>query len=220
LSAKPCRCYCLQSLFSPYNERFLAVLHALPSMHVTYACQACDTVVRHEFDETVVSLSCPQCQQQVEVPSGAVAGPRVLRCLVCPSHDLYVRKDFPQRLGVLLVAVGIIGSSIAWYYSNLAWTFGILFATALVDLLLFTVVGIALMCYRCGAQYRGVAEMESHGHFKLETHEKYRQLAARAGSKPRASSLLSRRRPRKALVETDVRFAGSSGDIPQASSRS
>src|SRR5690606_28879128 len=117
---------------------------------------------------------------EIELPDGAVAGERVRRCLVCPSHDLYMRKDFPQRLGVLLVGIGIVGSSIAWYYASLSWTFGILFATALADLLLFMLVGSALMCYRCGAQYRGVAEMETHGQFNLETHEKYRQLAARA----------------------------------------
>jgi uncharacterized membrane protein len=91
-------------------------------------------------------------------------------------------------VGVLLVALGIVGSSIAWYYANLAWTFGILFATALADLLLFTMVGNALMCYRCGAQYRGVAEMESHGQFNLETHEKYRQLAARMSPSSQPSS--------------------------------
>lgn len=105
------------------------------------------------------------------------------RCLVCPSTDLFVRKDFPQKLGVLIVAVGIIGSSIAWHYESLAWTFGMLFATALADLALFAVVGNALMCYRCGAQYRGVADMESHGQFDLETHEKYRQMSARLSGK-------------------------------------
>ncbi|MBA3481322.1 MAG: hypothetical protein H0T51_05860 [Pirellulales bacterium] len=150
-------------------------------MHVTYACQSCDAAVRRDFDESTTALECPHCRQQITLPAGAVEGRRVRRCLVCPSHDLYVRKDFPQRLGVLLVVVGIIGSSIAWYYASLGWTFGILFATALADLLLFTLVGNALMCYRCGAQYRGVAEMESHGQFNLETHEKYRQLAARMG---------------------------------------
>ena len=148
-------------------------------MHVTYACHNCDAAVTHSFTAGTTALECASCHQKIEVPTGAVEGNRVRRCLVCPSHDLFVRKDFPQRLGVLLVAVGIIGSSIAWYYANLAWTFGILFATALADLLLFTLVGNALMCYRCGAQYRGVAEMESHGQFNLETHEKYRQLAAR-----------------------------------------
>jgi hypothetical protein len=50
------------------------------------------------------------------------------------------------------------------------------------DLALFALVGNALMCYRCGAQYRGTAEMDAHGQFNLETHEKYRQLAARVGS--------------------------------------
>jgi DNA-directed RNA polymerase subunit RPC12/RpoP len=157
-------------------------------MHVTYACQACDTAVRQDFDQSTAALACPSCEQRIELPPAAVEGARVRRCLVCPSHDLFVRKDFPQRVGVLLVALGIVGSSIAWYYANLAWTFGILFATALADLLLFTMVGNALMCYRCGAQYRGVAEMESHGQFNLETHEKYRQLAARMSPSSQPSS--------------------------------
>ncbi|HEX6961820.1 MAG TPA: hypothetical protein VF175_08140 [Lacipirellula sp.] len=157
-------------------------------MHVTYACQTCHAAVRQDFDESTASLRCPHCQQQINLPPGAVEDRRVRRCLVCPSHDLFVRKDFPQRLGVLLVMVGIIGSSIAWYNASLMWTFGILFTTALADLLLFTFVGNALMCYRCGAQYRGVAEMETHGQFNLETHEKYRQQAARVSATPHRST--------------------------------
>ena len=47
-----------------------------------------------------------------------------------PQHRPLRPQDFPQRIGVALVGVGIVGSSIAWYYSNLLWTFGILFATA------------------------------------------------------------------------------------------
>jgi hypothetical protein len=157
-------------------------------MHVTYACQSCHAAVCQDFDENCEALSCPHCRRQIKLPPGAVEGRRVRRCLVCPSFDLFVRKDFPQRLGVSLVTLGIVGSSIAWYYASLTWTFGILFATALADLLLFTLVGNALMCYRCGAQYRGAAEMESHGAFNLETHEKYRQLAARTGASPPTSA--------------------------------
>ncbi|MBX3432643.1 MAG: hypothetical protein KF847_04935 [Pirellulales bacterium] len=148
-------------------------------MNVAYACPQCHGVVRLSFDAATRELACPACRQAIAVPEGAVVGDRVQRCLACPSTDLFVRKDFPQRLGVLLVAVGIIGSSIAWHYGNLWWTFGILFATALADVVLYLVVGDALMCYRCGALYRGVAEMDTHGAFDLETHERYRQLAAR-----------------------------------------
>ena len=158
-------------------------------MNVTYACSACDASVRTDFDATTRELTCPQCGRRLAVADGAVEENRVRRCLVCPSTDLYIRKDFPQRLGVALVGVGIVGSSIAWYHMNLPWTFGILFATALADVLLYNWVGDALMCYRCNAQYRGVDEMDAHGHFDLETHEKYRQLAARMPTaKPQGSA--------------------------------
>ena len=150
-------------------------------MNATFSCPACQAGVRQQFDASTAALRCPACSQEIKAPPGAVEGRRVTRCLVCPSTDLFVRKDFPQRVGVLIVAVGIVGSSIAWYYANLAWTFGILFATALADLALFALVGNALMCYRCGALYRGAEEMDAHGQFNLETHEKYRQLAARMG---------------------------------------
>jgi len=148
-------------------------------MNITYACPSCEEGVRIHFDADTRELDCPHCQSKVTIPPGTVEGNRVKRCLVCPSTDLYVRKDFPQRLGVALVVTGILGSSIAWYYSDVFWTFGILFATALIDLVLYTIVGDALMCYRCQTQYRSVEETDSHGHFDLETHEKYRQLTAR-----------------------------------------
>lgn len=151
-------------------------------MNVTYACPACQRATWSRFNADTKFLKCEACGQDLAVPEDAVEGSRVKRCLVCPSTDLFVRKDFPQRLGVFIVAVGIIGSSIAWYHAHLYWTFGILFATALIDVLLYSFVGDALMCYRCQAQYRGVAEMDSHGAFDLETHERHRQLTARLKS--------------------------------------
>jgi hypothetical protein len=93
-----------------------------------------------------------------------------------------VRKDFPQRLGVAIVVVGIVASSIAWGYTFVVATFAILFATALVDVVLYLVVPDALMCYRCGAQYRGAPGISQHESFNLETHERYRQQAARMAS--------------------------------------
>lgn len=148
-------------------------------MNVTYHCPACHQAVRETISAQTASLTCPHCQQQVAIPGNAINGQRLQRCLVCPSTDLYARKDFPQRLGVALVVVGFVGSSIAWANYQVFWTFAILFATALVDLVLYIVMGESLTCYRCGAQYRGFEEIEIHGGFDLETHERYRQLAAR-----------------------------------------
>lgn len=117
----------------------------------------------------------------MSIPTDAFDGQVLCRCLACPSTDLFVRKDFPQRLGVAIVVVGIVGSSIAWGYSLLLATFAILFATALIDVVLYLIVPDALMCYRCGAQYRLAEGMSRHGAFNLETHERYRQQAVHGG---------------------------------------
>jgi hypothetical protein len=148
-------------------------------MNVTYNCPSCGRSTREPVSAATNALDCPHCHQPVAIPSGAIEGQQIHRCLVCPSRDLYARKDFPQRLGVALVVFGFVASSIAWANYHVLWTFAILFATALVDLLLYIVMGESLTCYRCNAQYRGFEEIERHGGFDLETHERYRQMAAR-----------------------------------------
>ncbi len=148
-------------------------------MNVTFSCPACHVGARVDVEPGVASLECPHCHQTILVPPGSFEGDALCRCLVCPSTDLFVRKDFPQRLGVGIVAVGIVASSVAWGYSLLIATFAILFATALIDVVLYLIVPDALMCYRCGAQYRMAAGTARHGAFNLETHERHRQLTAR-----------------------------------------
>jgi hypothetical protein len=151
-------------------------------MNVTFACPNCDIAHRADVLAGQPVIECGHCGQTIGIPEDAFDGQQLEQCLVCPSRDLFVRKDFPQRLGVALVALGIVGSSIAWAYSQLLLTFGILFATALIDVVLYLIVPNALMCYRCSAQYRGLAGLGNHGAFNLETHERYRQQAARLAS--------------------------------------
>jgi DNA-directed RNA polymerase subunit RPC12/RpoP len=156
-------------------------------MNVTYHCSGCGRGVREAITADKTALDCPHCSQKIAIPSDAIEGRRIHRCLVCPSKELFARKDFPQRLGVALVVIGFVGSSIAWANYHVLWSFAILFGTALIDLVLYIVMGESLTCYRCGAQYRGFEEIERHGGFDLEIHERYRQLAARMKSVPHSS---------------------------------
>jgi NAD-dependent SIR2 family protein deacetylase len=148
-------------------------------MNVTYNCPACHRTTRSRLASDTAAVTCTHCQQQVNVPDSAITGKQIHRCLVCPSTELFARKDFPQRLGVALVVIGFVGSSIAWFNYQVLLSFAILFITALIDLVLYIVMGESLTCYRCHAQYRGFEEIERHGGFDLETHERYRQMAAR-----------------------------------------
>lgn len=148
-------------------------------MNITYACPSCDEATRTDVAATDEHLDCPHCGQSITVPEDAFDGQRLRRCLVCPSHDLFVRKDFPQQLGVGIVVLGFAISCVTWYFYLVYATFAVLGATVLVDVVLFALMGNAVMCYRCHAQYRGVPNQDNFESFDLETHERYRQQAAR-----------------------------------------
>jgi len=148
-------------------------------MQITYLCDSCGGTEQQAFEPDTAELQCTNCQTTLIVMKDAIAGQHVERCMACPSTELFVRKDFPQRLGVTIVGIGLGLSCIAWAYHAIIPTFAILFATALLDLALYMFMGDVLECYRCHAQYRGIANLEDHEAFDLEVHEKYRQQQAR-----------------------------------------
>jgi hypothetical protein len=108
---------------------------------------------------------------------------------------LFVRKDFPQRLGVAIVVTGFVISCITWNYYLTYATFAVLFATAAIDVVLWFLVPNCLNCYRCDAQYRGLSGLDRYQPFNLETHERYRQQEIRlrqtAGRAPRAAATVA-----------------------------
>lgn len=95
-------------------------------------------------------------------------------CPKCGCRDLFVRKDFPQKVGLGLV----IGAAVAFlalaarpgtFYVGV-W---VLIGAMVVDAILFLMVGKVTVCYRCRAEHRGPVNPE-HGGFDLATGEKYR----------------------------------------------
>jgi hypothetical protein len=101
---------------------------------------------------------------------------------------LWRQKDFPQRLGLAMVALGAVLSTIAWAYHLPATALGVLLAFALVDLLLYTFMKDVLVCYRCQARFRHADLGEDYPRFNLETAERYRQEAARVAQSHQAQS--------------------------------
>ena len=148
-------------------------------MNVTFACPECDQTSRHTIEPANQQVVCTPCQHVLvtSMPAGAVES--IERCLLCGCDELYVRKDFSQRLGLMIVVAAMVLSSIAWGFHWRYTTYGILFAAALIDVALYFSVGNLLQCYHCRAEYRGIPELEQGEPFSLETHEKFRQQEAR-----------------------------------------
>ena len=153
-------------------------------MNITFLCRQCDRPAQIEVLDESLDFGCPHCDR-VYAWREHFRQDRLDGCPVCGCHELYVRKNFSQRLGVAIVALGVLLSSIAWGYHLLFVTYGILFSTALIDVILYFAVSNMLQCYRCQAEYRGLAALADHEPFVLETHERYRQQAARLAEQPK-----------------------------------
>lgn len=157
-------------------------------MHVAFPCPQCERPAQADLEPGAQELVCTQCGLRLQIPATSWEDNQLAACLACPSTDLFVRKDFPQRLGVAIVVLGFAVSCWTWSQYQIILTFAVLLGTALIDMLLFFLVGNVLCCYRCGATYRGAHGEPRHGKFSLETHEKHRQVLARSSPQAAARS--------------------------------
>jgi hypothetical protein len=148
-------------------------------MQLVYPCPRCEHSNVAETAEAAARLVCVSCHWERGVSPGDFDGARPKRCLACGCDDLWRQKDFPQRLGLLMVGLGILFSTIAWARMEPLLAIGILMGFALIDMVLFVVMPDVLVCYRCGARHRGAKPPAEHPRFDLETHERYRQQAIR-----------------------------------------
>ena len=160
-------------------------------MNVTFACPRCHAASRVVVEDDAREIRCAECGHELAVPAGAIAQGRLNRCLICPSQELFVRKDFSQKLGIGIILIGFVASSVTWAYYRPVATFAILLSTALLDLVLYLVVGNVLECYRCQSLYREVDGLEAHEPFRLETHERFRQQVARRSQTSSAATAIA-----------------------------
>jgi hypothetical protein len=160
-------------------------------MQILFQCPSCQHSRREVVAADSGAITCEGCRWTRAIRAGDLEGNLPQKCLVCGCDDLWRQKDFPQRLGVAIVALAALVSTIAFALYMPLTALGVLLAAALIDMLLFALMPDVLVCYRCAARYRDVGIHEDHPRFNLETAERYRQEAARveqsrhtAGSAP------------------------------------
>jgi len=96
-------------------------------------------------------------------------------CPACGCRDLFVRKDFPQKLGLgVVVVAGLAFLALAFRRATFYLGVWVLVAAALIDAALFLFVPKVTVCYRCRAEFRDRPLNPRHGPFELAVAEKYR----------------------------------------------
>jgi cell division protein FtsW (lipid II flippase) len=102
--------------------------------------------------------------------------PYLEACPQCGCRDLFLRKAFPQKLGLAIVITAAVAFLVLAASRATLWIgVLVLLAAAVVDLLLYMVVPKITVCYRCRAEFRDVPVNPQHEGYDLATGEKYRQ---------------------------------------------
>lgn len=108
-------------------------------------------------------VPCRKCADPLPIrASEAIGTARMVKvCGVCGDDKLYTQKDFNQKIGCLVMAVGA---------ALVPWTWGLsLGVCALADFLLYRVLPTITVCYVCGSRYRGLPINPDHFPFELVT---------------------------------------------------
>jgi hypothetical protein len=140
-------------------------------VNIRFPCPECDYPGRLEVPG---EWQCPRCDHAVQVPASAV-DPALPCCLICANPELYKKKDFPHTLGMTILALAFLASTVTHFLYARWWTWTFLLGSAAFDGLLYLWVKDVIVCYRCNAHYRQVAPNPDHKPFELTVQERYRQ---------------------------------------------
>ncbi len=141
-------------------------------MNIRFDCPVC----AHEAQVAVPGAAeweCRDCDHLLAFPTEV--DPKLPACLVCGNGELYKKKDFPHGLGLGILIVACVASTFTYARADRWATWAILIGSALFDALLYLWVKDVIVCYRCGAQFRGVTPNAGHKPFELTIGERYRQ---------------------------------------------
>ena len=150
---------------------------------IQFTCRGCEAEIT-VGTQTVAEVICTACgrRQELRIPQSFTSSQNVTTCSVCGHEDFYIQKDFNRQLGLVIVGIGILSST---YFFNHGQPFGAmasLVVTALVDLIIYSLVGFVTVCYSCHAVYRGFERNPQHDPFDLKKLEKFGGRTPRFGA--------------------------------------
>lgn len=144
-------------------------------MRVNYNCPSCQQANQAEVVDTTDKMGCTACDWKRLLPADPHQRTHPTACLACGCRDLWRRKNFPPQIGVGIVVLAAILSTIAYAWHQPLWSYGFLMAAAAIDMILFALMQDVMVCYRCGARYLNFDPAGETPHFNLETAERHRQ---------------------------------------------
>jgi hypothetical protein len=140
---------------------------------IRFTCPGCEQVAQVDGPGTT-GWQCPACDHLLPSPAGSLGG-GLPTCRICGNPELYKKKDFPHWLGLTILTAACLTFGVANLIYHQWWGWAVLLGSAVFDGLLYLLVRDVIVCYRCGAEYRGLPPDLAHKPFELGIAERYRQ---------------------------------------------
>ncbi len=131
------------------------------TLSVTGRCPKCRTEITSEI-KPAGQTACPKC---------SAVWPAVDRetvfesCPFCQCRQFYIQKQFNRLLGCAIILLGVLLVPITYSLS--------LPIVAIADWIMYRKVPTIVICYRCGAEFRGFPIPGSLKEFMHHIGEKY-----------------------------------------------
>jgi hypothetical protein len=132
---------------------------------IAFACPRCRAETTAGLDGRGRCSSCGT-ETTLELSAAVREGRLVDRCPACAGEQLYVQRDFNQKVGLGIVVVGAALAPFTPYYASLG-------VAAAVDAILYVLLPEIVVCYRCHAHFRGFPRNPKHEAFDLHIAEQY-----------------------------------------------
>jgi hypothetical protein len=132
---------------------------------IAFTCPACGNEAATGLHGRGACLSC-RAPVALDLSRPVEADGMVVRCPRCAGEQMYVQRDFNQKAGLAIVALGAVFAPFTPYYASL-------FAAAALDAALYAMLPEITICYRCGTHFRGFRRNPKHQAFDLHVAEQY-----------------------------------------------
>jgi|SRR6185295_12642701 len=139
-------------------------------MEINTFCPECENGIFLYEMPKVGLISCKRCGKGRPASGNSRLDEKgaILQCGICDGKEFYRQKDFNTKLGLWILAVIVLAALI---FNK--WLFPILVGGAILDGLLYFLLGDIVICYKCRAIYRGMPISPKLEGFDLKIHDQY-----------------------------------------------
>lgn len=144
------------------------------NLEITLTCIECGSGVHVHPTKDAENAECGVCQtlNPIKFDENHMLG-IVKDCPKCERKDFFKQKDFNRKIGVGLFVLGAISVPVFILMDiGFPWIYSVFFLMVILDIALYFILPLVVVCYKCQTCFRGVENIEEIHGFNHEMNDR------------------------------------------------